>query len=209
MAQPRSSGFTTRSGLPVKVFTVKQDCDRFRCFFETDLKGTVFQDLMQSKPRLDTWSPPSVYLNKPKLKLGDFCNAFDHYIISNQRATNLLRTHFESAGELLPLPYEGNTYYVINVTRCVDCLDELASTWSIQSGNYRGWILRHIFVLDRLPRSGIFRIPAVGGNQIFTVEGLTDQEEDFRAIVQREGLKGLKFKEVWSSVAMEEENDRK
>ena len=201
MATPKSPRTIARSGLPVRVFKVYQDIDHFQCFRAKDPKLDPFEDLLHGKSWSSTWSPPSVYLDSPKLKRGDFYQSGSNYMIANPKATDALRTLFEEAGELLPLPFQGEKYYVLNVTKCVDCLDQEKTGWSVPnpSGSYRGWIVHYVFMRDRLPDSAIFKIPEYSGREIFTIEGLREPESEFREIVRREGLKGLQFKQVWSS----------
>lgn len=203
----KSSGAQIRrqSENAIKVFKVKQNCDRFRCLHEMSDRPHVLETLAGCKPRGKDWEPPPVHLNNPKLKIGDFLNALNNYLVANTRATELLRPLFAACAEILPLPCEGEMYYVINVTKCVDCLDDNKTVWAIPEGPYRGWIVRHVFTPERLQAGGIFKIPEYGGREIFAVEGLGDRDAEFREIVRRERLTGLLFEEVWSSDARDDE----
>jgi hypothetical protein len=39
----------------------------------------------------------------------------------------VLEEFLEMAGELLPLPYRGEEYTIVNVTECINCLDHEAT----------------------------------------------------------------------------------
>ena len=143
--------------------------------------------------------PPPVFIYEPKLKAGDFFNFDSDALIANPRATEALRTLFEMAGELLPLPYKGEVYAILNVTECIDCVDRERTDWRrtpdgriLTSGTEK-----FAFRPTRFSESPIFKFPEDCFG-VYVVEGLLDPEEEFREIVRREGLKGLEFEEIWS-----------
>ncbi len=138
----------------------------------------------------------------PKLRHGNFYNFGGGFLTADGRATEALRTHFEMAGELLPLPYKGEIFTVLNVTECIDCLDHERTTWNVVRRNDKEipvCIDRYVFREDRLSESPLIKIPEENVSSIFLVEGHMDPDEEFREIVNRQGLEGLKFEEVWSS----------
>lgn len=185
----------------MRVFILRQDCDRYRCFHVERGTPDPFEDLRGASPNrlADRWTPPAVYLANSKLKVGDFLNARDHYLVTNQRATRALMPILQRAGELLPLPYDGQMYTVLNVTEYADCLDHLRTSWVTGPSGYRIMAEDYVFAPDRLPGSVVFKTPDLRGQEIFVVEGMRKPGEEFREIVRRERLKGLLFKEVWSS----------
>jgi len=175
-----------------------QDCDHYQFFLPKDEKCPFFNE-MDGTPKLESWSPPAVFIYKPKHKAGNFYNLSNGLLIADQRAAGALRNLFEKAGELLPLPYKDELYHVLNVTSVVDCLDQNKTEWETTDTGFRYLIKRYVFRPERLKGSPIFKIPEKVLTSIFLVEGLLRPEQEFRAIVSGEGLKGLIFKEVWSS----------
>jgi hypothetical protein len=182
----------------MRVFRIGQDCNRYRCFFELDPDSHVLDSASIGVSLADVWVPPPVYLEFPKLKVGDFLQMSDSYIVASRKATNLLLSLFQMAGELLPLPYEDEIYTVLNVTEVVDCLDPEKTIWA-DTGPFKMEFETMVFVPERLSKSPIFKIPERDTDDIFVTEGLLDPHNEFREIVRRERLKGLNFEEVWSS----------
>ena len=100
------------------------------------------------------------------------------------------------AGELLPLPYQGQEYTLLNVTECINCLDEEHTEWVYHLGT-KIQIAKYVFHPDRFSESTIFKIPQTRRGEILTVEGLKDPEDEFKYVVEKEGLKGIEFEMLW------------
>lgn len=106
---------------------------------------------------------------------------------------------FEMAGELLPLKYSGQSYNLVNVLECVNCLDEQKTKWV--TGKTTGAKIRiadYHFNKERLSESTIFKIPETALAEILCVEGLKDPADEFKYQVDSRRLKGLRFEELWS-----------
>jgi hypothetical protein len=46
------------------------------------------------------------------------------YLVFDAHATEVLRDYLEMSGELLPFSHKGESFTVMNVTECVDALDD-------------------------------------------------------------------------------------
>ncbi len=103
------------------------------------------------------------------------------------------------AGQLLPLPYKGQTYTILNVLECVDALDQDRTQWIYgETTGAKIKIEQYHFYSNRLGESVLFKIPETSRAEVLLVEGLRDAEEEFRFIVAQNNLKGLIFEEVWN-----------
>jgi len=182
----------------MNVFRIQQDGDQYQYFLPTD-DSRGFFDRLDGAPLSEDWSAPAVFIYKPKLKPGNFYNSSDGILIADQRATSALRGLFEQAGELLPLNYNGEQYTLLNVTSVIECLDHGKCEWLTVPSGLRYGLRRYEFRPECIGRLTIFKIPETAWTHIYIVEGLAQPAQEFRAIVSREGLKGLKFNEVWSS----------
>ena len=174
----------------MKVFKISRDY-RYQYFLPEDDHNHVLSSL-DATPRLANWNPPAVFVYEPKLMVGNFYNTGVN-LIADQRATDALRPLFEMAGELLPLDYKGQRFTVLNVMVCVDCLDHDKSEWRIGPSGSRS-LVKPVFSPELLPPSPIFKIHDTIAT--FLTEGLLAPDQEFREIVRREGLKGLKFEEI-------------
>lgn len=181
----------------MKVFRVKKDVRHYQ-YFLTEREEDALMLIMDCTPISDRWIPPPVFIFEPKLKAGDFFQFSSSVLITSPRATELLRTHLEMAGELLPLPYQGQEFTLLNITECINCLDYQNSEWVTdeQTGTAL-WLKKYAFHRHRFTESSLFKIPETSRSEILLVEGLHEPEEEFRAIVQREHLEGLIFEELW------------
>ena len=100
----------------------------------------------------------------------------------------------DPAGEMLPLVLESCNIHALNVTNVVNCLDKERTVFSKKKS---GLIDRYWFLPRRLNRT-IFKILETSEHELLTVEGLMGPEDEFKATVERMGLKGLIFDKIWS-----------
>jgi len=178
----------------MKVYHVKRDVDNY-CSLSQDL---VSPDPMVSLERLrildrcqpvtEPLTPPDVYINRPKLKRGDFWGFSAYHTFAMPAASaEKVRVFLEEAGELIPLPYKTEMFSVLNVLKCVDCVDPETEDLGIWERGY---------IPDRVP-NGIFRDPK--GVYMFVSEFTGDPATEFKAFVEHEKMTGLIFREVWNS----------
>jgi len=130
-----------------------------------------------------------------------------NFAIDNH-ALAILRPLIETCCELLPLaPYDGEVFHLINVLDTIDCLDQTKTTWLPHSndapkkrpkGSTAYSIDEYCFDVKRLPKSALFKIPEQSRSAELTVSGLLSPNKEFKSIVEREGLTGLAFEELWS-----------
>ncbi len=81
-------------------------------------------------------------------------------------------------------------FWAVNVLEVLDCLDHSLSEFEyLASGNLKH-ITRYVFKPNCIENKPIFKIPERKGKQIFV-------SDEFKALVENNGLKGLTFKKVW------------
>jgi hypothetical protein len=155
---------------------------------------------MDGTSRKDEWVPPPVFILYPKRRRGSFFQFGSSVLITPPDVTYILQGHFEMAGELLPLPHEGEVFTVLNVTECINVLDHERTEWAInpETGSKMRPV-RYAFHPHRFTETTLFKIPETARAEIFVVEGLQDPEDEFRYVVEKEGLEGIIFEEVWRS----------
>ncbi|GAB1260349.1 imm11 family protein [Aurantivibrio plasticivorans] len=135
--------------------------------------------------QINGWEPLRVRLNKEKA-LGDFAYLAGHIPTFSEKALKCLLPFIESSVEVLPLQLidqSDTTFYAINVTRSVDCLDRDASKLDLFSNHIMN-IRHHVFKPGSLEGLTIFRI---GGYEL----GGCYVSDQFRAAVETNGLLGL------------------
>jgi hypothetical protein len=109
----------------------------------------------------------------------------------SSRAMRALRDLLEGHGDILPTTIEGEKYFLFNVTKVIDALDEANSEVIRYVGTSKILrIPRYAFFVEELSEAAIFKIPHF--YRIF----VTDQ---FVERVKSAGLKGFWFPRLWST----------
>jgi hypothetical protein len=182
----------------IRVYRIRSDVNHYQYFLpENDEELPKLR--MDCVPRAENWSPPPVFVYEPLHKKGDFYNFNSSSLITSPKATQALYPYLEIAGELLSLPYKDEVYTLLNVTECINCLDQQRTEWV--KGKDKGdnlFIKSYAFYPDRFSESDIFKIPETCLSEILVVEGLKDQKDEFRYVVESAGLQGLIFEEIWN-----------
>jgi len=185
----------------MQVFRIRLNSNKFQSFLPSDEK--VWEtDLLKldCRPKLQSWVPPSVYIDHPDQSKGNFFHFCSAGFVVDQNAKDDLGKILEIAGELLPLPHQDALFHLVNVQQCVNCLDDEASTWVFgKTTSAKIRIAEYRFHANSLPASSLFKIPETARSEVLTVTGLSEPEEDFKTVVERKGLQGLIFEELWSN----------
>jgi hypothetical protein len=179
-----------------RVFRMGFDGDRYQ-YFAADRPEDPWVLRFDGSSKEETWIPPPVYIPYPKHRAGAFYNANPSNLIATPEATERLNSHFSFAGELLPLPYKGTVFTLLNVTQCIDVLDHDRTEFNILPSGIKAGIERFAFLAHRFVETSLFKIPEFKGGEIFVLEGANDFEMEFREAVAAYGFEGLIFKEIW------------
>ncbi len=186
----------------MKVYEIIPDVNHYQSFLFDYPSGHRFwqsdEGVFDCTPKGATWSP-SVYIEHPKLKRGNIF-ALAGTLVLDAHATETLRTLLEMSGELLPLTYKAEQFTVLNVIECVDALDDAKTKWVYgKSTGAKIKIEQYAFHRHRLPEVPLFKIPETSKWGVLTIEGMKDPQDEFKPSIERLGLTGLTFKEIWSS----------
>jgi hypothetical protein len=185
----------------ISVYEIRVDVNHYQYFLPQEESDWLDRLYMDCTLRSANWNPPEVYVLYPRLKAGDFYNFGSELLITSPRATEILRTHLEIAGELLPIFYQGQQFTLLNVTECINVLDGEKTEWRLdEETGVRIAPKKFVFHRNRFTESTLFKIPETNWGQIYVVEGLLDPEEEFRYVVESHGLEGLLFKEIWNDL---------
>jgi hypothetical protein len=184
----------------MKVFRVSLDSNKFQSLLPCDQAIWRTEALeMNCSPKMSAWCPPAVYVSNPRLRLGNFLHLCSGGFVTDPKGLESLRDLLEMAGELLPLPHDGFTFWLTNVLECFNCLDAEASQWVLgKTTGARVAIRRYEFFRDRFGESTLFKIPETAAGEVLTVSGMKDPEDEFKSRVEQAGLQGILFEELWS-----------
>jgi hypothetical protein len=196
----------------MKVFRLKPDFSYLSFYTWATQAGAndLYRSGMMSiggGQRLPTWDALALYPDEPGLRRGNFMYLWSQNFAIDDHALAVLKPVLENCCEFLPLaPFEGQIFYLINALQCVDCLDneqtEMAQAFRDKITGQdlpSKRIERYVFDPKKLPLSALFRIPEDRTRAELTVSGLTSPYAEFKSIVEREGLTGIQFEELWST----------
>lgn len=194
----------------MQVFKIKSDFNyqSFYTFDPNEQESPENKEILRADillgigtPRAASWKPLPLYAEKDTKPRGNFAHLWGlgkHAIDS--RAIKILQPILEKTCELLPfMPLEdGEIFRRVNVLGRVDCLDEERTKWFVnkKTGEDSTEIEEYHFNPSRF-ESSLFLLPKHGG-ALLTVTGTSVPELEFKTIIEREGLTGLRFVELWS-----------
>jgi hypothetical protein len=146
--------------------------------------------------KLPNWEfDKKIFIIDNELEKGDFYNFMPTCLVMREKAYTVLNGVLKEHDEILPWKVESENIFVLNVLTNSNSIIEDKSNMDALSS--RDWKL--CFDQNRLPDSSIFKIPQDNYFDIFCHQGLLPPEKDFKHLVESNNLKGLEFKEVWSS----------
>jgi hypothetical protein len=188
-----------RGALNVRVYRVHVDVDQFQSFYLAE--GESLRDFEFDGTRRTAWNSPEVFVLYPKLRKGNFFGFPDcvgSWIIDTT-VHRKLGWLLEGPAQLLPFLHQGEEFYFVNVTECINALDEKKTEWVY--GKTTGEPIRikgYVFHPSRFSEFALFKIPETCRAEILCTDGLRDPEDEFIHNVKRHGLTGLAFEELWS-----------
>lgn len=159
-------------------------------FLQARKKGWSFD----GKSHSHDWEPLEMFVREPMLDKPDIWQVFKTFAFE-QCAVEIVQSCLDQTCEQLKLPFDNRVLIVPNVTYVLNCLDKEHSEYDEDLPHI---IDRYVFHEDRLDYS-LFKIPETCLNEILTVEGISASENEFKPLVEKHGLKGLKFKPIWTS----------
>lgn len=176
----------------MQIYELRRDADHYRWLDTTD-GGDITGFEIDSSLVGATWEPLVVQWMTEDMEgtlEGDFPTLGNLRVFSQKAVDALLELLVEN-GELLPLISKDGQFYVYNVTRVADALDEERS--EVVRFKTSGRIMRiehYRFRSELLAGLSIFKVPQL--TEVFVTDAFVKR-------VQEANLKGFAFRELWSS----------
>lgn len=184
----------------MRVYVLGADVGRFR-----QIGFATSRSLFRWYQRFDGTSQTRYWSGKVKFKFepradpkGDIFSLLGGAPIFSFKAVKSLSDLLEPSGELLKLRCQKDTLFLYNVTRLVDALDVDNSDLARFSDGAILDIEWHSFREDRIRAEVVFKLPELRLGRPYVTEPFVQRVRDT-------GLKGFRFRLVWST---EEELDR-
>jgi hypothetical protein len=181
----------------MKIWLLQEDVNNFEHL--TLLNGSneewiSFGDMFKGGHLTDNWVPLKLKLisHDGKLKRGDMPYLSPGKPIFTKNAIESLKEFLEGNAEILPINYDLQELFIINVTNRINAIDYEKS--DIKYGDEKR-ILRvkkYFFDVEKVKNHHIFKV-------IDQLWGTVFVSDEFRNKVIESGLEGFKFIEVWDS----------
>ncbi len=162
-------------------------------------------DFDTGKKKVGSWAPPGIeWFDDDGRNLDKYKDPDISYISSdpssltvNPRAHDLIAPVVKGAAELLPIPFNDETWYLLNVFNQVKALDKANSRYKIYSTGEVGWLIKPAFLADKVPHNKLFKIRENPARIYFAEHHSGNNENNFKNIVEKNNLFGIKFVKVW------------
>ncbi len=168
------------------------------------VKSRIDQFDCNGQKKAANWNPPAIEwddddgLNLDRYKDPDITDNPARSFILGPRAAELLRPVISDVAELLPIPFQGETWYFMNVFNQVKgAMDKENSRYAIYDTGERGWLEKPAFFADKVPHAKLFIIPESPGRFFYAEHQPDDNPNTFKNVVEKNKLRGIRFGKAW------------
>jgi hypothetical protein len=179
----------------MNVYYLRADSNKNRGLIVTQGNPHEFYHLFNGFPLNPSWKDVTIGWDPDMRRLpkGDFPDLFTHIPVFTPRAVDALSGQLEGNGELLPILIAGEEYFLYNVTRVIDALDESRSEIIRFDDSSKFLDVEvHCFFPEKIGNTTIFKIPQMVTMDVFVTEVFVQRVKSAR-------LKGFDFPILWSS----------
>jgi hypothetical protein len=178
----------------MNVFILDADVNKYRgIYYQNEDDIVEFNRRFDGTPLGKRWTGKEKFaLIREGLPKGDTPGLSSHIPVFSTRAVKVLADFLGRSGEILPIRCDPETYFLFNVTHVIDALDEANS--EIERFDDGGIldIVQYAFVEQKLKGEVLFKMPQDLLGWVYVTDPFVDR-------VRAAGLKGFKFRLVWSS----------
>ena len=169
-------------------------------------KSTIPDDIFDYtvEKKAGHWNPPAIRWfdddgrNLEKYQDPDITTNSAYTYILGPRAAELLRPVVSDVAELLPIPFQGETWYFMNVFNEIDVVDKAKSRYKIYSSGRVGPVQKIVFSPSMLPHAKLFTRP--GSPRLYYAEQHPDDNpHTFKNVVEQNKLFGIVIEKMWES----------
>jgi hypothetical protein len=178
----------------MKIYTLRADVAGYRgLYYQKEEDIVEFNRRFDGAPLGKRWTGKEKFAFLPRrLPKGDTPGLSTHIPVFSPNAAKTLADFLKLSGELLPISCDKKEYFVFNVTKVVDALDRASSNLKLFSDGEIMDVIRYAFFPKRLIGIELFKIPQMVLADVFVTDPFVER-------VESAGLKGFKFRLVWSS----------
>ncbi|OPH60462.1 hypothetical protein BC351_18410 [Paenibacillus ferrarius] len=175
----------------MKILKLSYDVENYEGFEVANGDWSIV-DKIDGKPLIQEWSPIELKLFDEPQKLRSDIPYFVGAPVFSKKAVELLGSLINNSVEILPIKFDREEYYIINVVNLLNCIDfEKSEVVKFRSGRIMKF-KKYEFIADVVSNEHIFKIAEMPQHSVFV-------SEEFRNVVLASNLSGILFEEVWSN----------
>jgi hypothetical protein len=178
----------------VNVYILDADVNKYRPIYYTNEDDIVdFMRSFSGTAMKNNWTAQQKFQFVPRrLVKGDTPGLGTHVPVFSLKAANILADFLQPNGELLPIVCGDESYFVFNVTRVIDALDEDECELKLFDDGDIMDVVRFAFFPERIRGTTVFKVPQCILTDVFVTDPFVERVTDAN-------LKGFTFRLVWSS----------
>ena len=177
----------------MNIYILDTDVNKYRGIYYVNEDIVHFNRRFDGKSMKRKWTGREKFAFVPRrLRKGDTPYLSSHIPVFSSKAVTVLEDFLKSNGELLPISCDGEKYFLYNVTRVVDALDKPKCELQLFDDGKIMDIVRYSFLKEKMTEVVIFKLPQDPLGWVYATDPVVER-------VQAAGLKGFKFRLVWSS----------
>ncbi len=133
---------------------------------------------------------PSKYKDEIDKPIGDVFSVEVSSFILNEKSYKILYPYIKNEAQIFKVKCENDNLYVVNITNIIDCLDyDKSEIKRFPSSGRVMRVIKYVFKIEKLRNTTIFKLPEFP-------KGISYVTENFKNIVEKNNIKGFKFKEL-------------
>ncbi len=178
----------------MNVYVLGTDCDKYRgIHYANDADVLEFHRRFDGRSLKYTWTGKEKFgFVQKRFPKGDTPSLSTHIPVFNLKAAKVLMDFLEPNGELLPITCNGESFFLFNVTRIVDALDEPNCKLERFDDGGVMYVDEYAFLKEKLAGETVFKLPQLPLGWVYVTDPFVKR---VRAAI----LKGFEFRHVWSS----------
>ncbi|MBI3562546.1 MAG: hypothetical protein HY080_12615 [Gammaproteobacteria bacterium] len=171
---------------------------------KSTIPPSVFDCTGQKKAH--DWRPPAIRWydddgpNRNKYRDPDIARIVSMAWVLSPTTATLLRPVISDVAELLPLPFNDETWYFMNVFNQInDALDREHSKYKIYRSGEVGYLLKPGFFADKVPHAKLFTMQEAAPSIYYAEHHPDDNPHTFKNVVEKNELFGLALMKIWEN----------